>query len=626
MQFDNSWEEARERVREAADIVQVIGEHVRLRRAGANFIGLCPFHGEKTPSFSVNPQRQHYKCFGCGESGDVFSFLMKYQNMSYPDALKELARQHQISLPEPKLNEAEQEQRRRRGLLHAVNQKAVSLYHEFLLRSPQAEAARQYLAQRGVPQEFIGKYQLGFAPESWDFITSKLTAEFAAEAVEQAGLIVRRNSGKGCYDRFRSRVMFPILDHSGRVCAFGGRVLGDGQPKYMNSPESPVFEKGRILFGLHQHREAIRKSRRAVIVEGNFDLLLLDVHGISGTVAPLGTALTKEHVRALRGICDEAVLLFDGDAAGMRAARRSVPIFLAEGLEAKAALLPTGHDPDSFVREHGADQLRQLLDKVAPLPEFIYDALAQEHGFSLTGKSRIMAELAELVKLTPDRAQKELMAAHWAGKLGVSPEHFLPVAPPEPPAELTAAQQPPLPDFVPDDEQAPPPVFEENAPLSAPEQRLLYVLICYPEHFSALIAEGLLDCMSSFAVPVREVVAAMQSLAKTGPFTAEQLLSALPDGEARRLLVQLLRQGADNASQQLRELSELHSAAEVSGDGEYKILDDLLAWLRVRKKRQIEADLLRQQEQAARSGNERLVRELQLKRMSLRQETADFQC
>uniref|UniRef100_UPI004055B6D8 DNA primase n=1 Tax=Candidatus Electronema sp. TaxID=2698783 RepID=UPI004055B6D8 len=620
MQHSDSWEEVRERVRAAADIVQVIGEHVQLRRAGANFTGLCPFHGEKTPSFSVNPQRQHYKCFGCGESGDVFSFLMKYQNLSYVDALNELARRHHISLPEPKLNEAEQERRRRRELLFAVNQEAARFYHETLLSAPQADAARKYLAQRGVPHEFVVKYQLGYAPDAWDFLASRLTAQFGAEAVEQAGLIVRRNSGKGCYDRFRSRVMFPILDHGGRVCAFGGRILGDGQPKYMNSPESPVFEKGRILFGLHQHREALRSTRRAVIVEGNFDLLLLDVHGIGNTAAPLGTALTKEHVRALRGLCDEAVLLFDGDAAGMRAARRSVPIFLTEGLAAKAALLPAGHDPDSFVREQGADALRQLIDRAEPLPEFVYDELVKEHGLTLAGKSKIMKELAELMRLVPDRAQRELMAGHFAGKLGVAAAYFLSIElPPEP--RLTE-MEPPL-DFGPAEEYAAP-AAEEAAPLSALEQKLLYILACYPEHFSALIEEGLLDCMNAFAPPVQEIVAAMRILAEKGQLAPEQLLSALPDGAARRQIVSLLRQGAGSASRQLQELAELHSGADDFGnEDEYKILDSLRTWFRARKKntindkllrlrinadllqQQINTDMLRQQNLAVRTAYER---------------------
>ncbi|WP_420208790.1 DNA primase [Candidatus Electronema sp. JC] len=590
MKCNDSWEEARERVREAADIVQVIGEHVQLRRAGANFTGLCPFHGEKTPSFFVNQQRQSFSCFGCGESGDVFSFLMKYQNMSYPDALKELARRHQISLPEPKLNEAEQERRRRRELLYTVNQEAASIYHGFLLKAPQAEAARQYLAKRGVPQEFVLKYQLGYAPDEWDFISSQLAAKFGAEAVEQAGISVRRSSGKGAYDRFRGRIMFPITDHSGRVCAFGGRVLGDGQPKYMNSPESLIFEKSRILFGLHQHREAIRKSRQTVIVEGNFDLLLLDVHGISNAAAPLGTALTKEHVRALRSLCDEAVLLFDGDAAGLRAARRSVPIFLSERLEAKAALLPAGHDPDSFVREQGADAVRQLLDTAAPLPEFIFDALTKEHGLTLSGKNKIMAELGELLKLTSDRAQRELMAAHFAGKLGVSAEHFLP-APPLPEQQ----EMPPLPDFIPEEEYAAPAEVEEAAPLSAQQQQLLHFLVFYPEHFQTLAEGGLLDYLPFCAPPVRDAVSAMQRLAAAGPFAPEQLLAALADSPARRLIAALLQQGGADDDENQTQCAEM------------------LCWLRRAKDEQESAALQRQLWLAEQQGEKWLVEELRMK-------------
>lgn len=599
MTLNDSWDEARERVRAAADIVQVIGEHVRLRRAGTNFTGLCPFHGEKTPSFIVNPQRQSYKCFGCGESGDVFSFLMKYQHLSYPDSLKELARRHQISLPEPKLNAVEQEQRQRRELLATVNQAAAQLYHDCLCTAPQAEAARQYLAQRGVPQDFISTYQLGYAPAAWDFISSRLAARFSLEVVEQAGLAVRKNSGTGSYDRFRDRVMFPISDHSGRICAFGGRLLNDGQPKYMNSPESPIFEKGQILFGLYQHREVIRQSRVAVLVEGNFDLLLLDVHGINNTVAPLGTALTKEHVRSLRRVCNEVVLLFDGDTAGLRAARRAVPIFLSERLEAKAALLPAGYDPDSFVREHGAAAVKQLLDAAAPLPEFIFDALVQEHGLTLSGKSKIMAELNELVQLSPDKMQRELMAAHFADKLGIRRAGRMP----SPPLE-EQGMEPPLPETVPE-EGYPEPVLEKAAPLAAHEQQLLRFLVFYPEHFQALAKGGLLEYLPFCAPPVREAVSAMQQLAGGGSFAPEQLLTVLAESQVRRLVAGLLQQGSDT---------------ETLGDEEQSqaLCLEMLAWLRREKGKQERAALQRQLVQAEQQGKKELVEQLQAEIYKLR--------
>jgi DNA primase len=425
-------EQKKEEIRTAADIVEVIGEHVQLKKAGANYTGFCPFHSEKTPSFTVFPQTKTFKCFGCGESGDVFAFLMKQRSVSFPEAMRELADRCGIEMPSPQPTEEDQ----RRDLLHQINAEAARLFHEHLTGSPEGEAARQYLAQRGVPQELIARYQLGYAPDGWEFISSRLLKQFPADAVKQAGLIGRKNSGKGFYDRFRRRIMFPIMDAGGKVCGFSGRVLDDKQPKYLNSPESPVFKKGSLLFGLHQHRQEIRQSSRAVIVEGNFDLLTLAAQGIGNAVAPLGTALTAEQVRLLHGYCKEAVLLFDGDEAGMKAAKRSVPLFLAEGMEGKAALLPAGHDPDSFIRAQGAAAAQELIGTAQELPEFVFDALVKEHGSTLAGKNRIMPELAKLVKLTTDRAQKELTAAHWAGQLGISPELLLAEA-----EKLGAAEQ-----------------------------------------------------------------------------------------------------------------------------------------------------------------------------------------
>lgn len=415
-------DQKKEEIRNAADIVQVISEHVQLKKTGANFTGFCPFHSEKTPSFTVYPQTQTFHCFGCEERGDVFAFVMKQRSLSFPEAMQELADRYGIELSSRQPTEAEQ----RQDLLHQINAEAAKLFHEHLTDSPEGEAARQYLAQRGMPQELIARYQLGYAPDGWEFISSRLLKRFPADAVKQAGLIRQKKNGKGFYDSFRRRIMFPIMDAGGKVCGFSGRVLDDAEPKYLNSPESPIFSKGRLLFGLHQHGQAIRQSRRAVIVEGNFDLLTLAAQGISNVVAPLGTALTAEQVRLLRSYCKEAVLLFDGDEAGMKAAKRAVPLFLAERMEGKAALLLAGHDPDSFIREHGAAAMQELISKAQTLPEFVFNALVKEHGSTLAGKNRIMAELAELVKLAPEQAQKELMAAHWAGQLGIRPELLLP--------------------------------------------------------------------------------------------------------------------------------------------------------------------------------------------------------
>ncbi|PIP42852.1 MAG: DNA primase, partial [Deltaproteobacteria bacterium CG23_combo_of_CG06-09_8_20_14_all_60_8] len=304
-------------VKEAADIVTVIGEHVQLKRSGANLKGVCPFHAEKTPSFMVQPERQTFHCFGCGEGGDVFTFVMKYHNLTFPEALQELAQRFNVTLPERAGGGGQdQEQAQKRQALLDANEQAAILYHRLLLEAPEAADARAYLAKRGVPAELAERFRLGYAPNRWDFLVKALpTAGLDLEMALAAGLIVKKEHG-GFYDRFRDRVQFPILNLSGQIVGFGGRILGDGQPKYLNSPESPVFEKGRVLFGLYQNREAVRQARRCLLVEGNFDLLALLAHGFANAAAPLGTALTPAHIRTLKGYCDETILLFDGDTAG----------------------------------------------------------------------------------------------------------------------------------------------------------------------------------------------------------------------------------------------------------------------------------------------------------------------
>ncbi len=421
-------DEIKNRVREAADIVQVIGEHVDLKKTGVRYTGLCPFHAEKTPSFSVNPQGQFFHCFGCGESGDVFSFVMKHGNLTFPEALKELARRYRIDLPEPELSESDRKRVRERELLYRVNEEAARIYESCLFDEPEGKTAREYLLERGVDEAAARAFRLGYVPPpevaGWSFVINRLQAtRLPMVAVEKAGLAVRKERG-GYYDRFRDRVLFPILDMTGRVVAFGGRILGEGRPKYMNSPESPVFDKSRLLFGLYQNREAIRARRRAIVVEGNFDLLLLVAGGVSNVVAPLGTSLTRSHIRSLRGYCDEVVLLFDGDSAGLKAAMRSIPFFLAEQVDARVAVLPDGHDPDTYVRAEGAEGIEVLVEQAAPLAEFVFDYLAQQHGTTLQGKNRIVAELRRIVATGTDPVQKSLMKAHFSQMLGISPDRF----------------------------------------------------------------------------------------------------------------------------------------------------------------------------------------------------------
>lgn len=512
-----------QRVKEAADIVAVIGEHVSLRRAGVNLKGLCPFHSEKTPSFTVRPDRQTYHCFGCGEGGDIFSFMMQYHRMSFAEALKELARRYNVPLPEDGSATEELAKAKQREALHAANEKAASLYHDQLLHSREAEPARRYLAERGIPAEFIGRFQLGYAPEQWDFLAKALTREKITPAIAtEAGLLVAKERG-GHYDRFRQRILFPIIGLTGRVAGFGGRILGEGTPKYLNSPESPIFDKGRTLFGLHQNREAIRKSRKCLVVEGNFDLLSLVVHGVENVVAPLGTALTANHVRTLRGYCDEAYLLFDGDAAGLKAAMRAVPLFLGEQLSAKVVVLPEGHDPDTFVRAHGAEGLAALLEKAQSLPEFVFEALARQHGLEVEGKSRIVSELRTITAAISDRdLQRTLFASHFARKLGLPPEVLLGTEPAAKPARAVPAG---------------PTARPKARNLTKNEEKLFGFLLVHPECIADFLAAGLADSISSeFG---HEILEALQKAPATtaGPEHLLDLIQGPEKSSLSRLLV-----------------------------------------------------------------------------------------
>ena len=577
-------EEVKNQVREAADIVQVIGEYVELKKAGARFTGLCPFHAEKTPSFSVNPQSQFFHCFGCGESGDVFSFLMKYSRLTFPEALKELARRYQIDLPEQQLTDAEKQRLREREMLYRVNEEAARIYQQYLAESPEGAKARDYLRGRGVPPEQTSAFRLGYAPApetgGWSFLTSRLQALRIDPAdIERAGLAVKNDRG-GHYDRFRDRVLFPILDLTGRVVAFGGRILGDGQPKYMNSPESLVFDKGRLLFGLYQHREEIRTRRLAIVVEGNFDLLMLAAHGIGNVVAPLGTALTGSHVRTLRGYCDEVVLLFDGDSAGLKAAMRSIPLFLAEQVDARIGVLPQGHDPDSFVRAEGAEGIARLVTGARPLAEFVFDDLVRRHGLTLQGKNHIVGELRQIVAAGRDQVQRSLMIAHFSEMLGIAPAQFE--------AGLPAPVKPVLRPAAPSRQGL------RELPLK--QRQLVDFLIFYPEFAGELIASGVEELVT--CDEVREILSCLKRLAGPGSCSSEQLLAALSETSGVRQYV-----------------AELLIAGSQAEEGEHaqgarRMCDELLRWLRTELRQKESADLMRRINEAQHAGDTEVLMSL----------------
>ncbi len=555
------------RIKEQADIVQVIGECVELKRAGVRFLGRCPFHNEKTPSFSVHPGHQFFHCFGCGASGDVFEFQMKYHNLDFPTAMKELARRYNVEIPERPQSSEEREKSRKRTAMYAVNEKAVAIFRKTLLSSAQAKAAREYLVERQIPMDIQERFALGYAPSpdtaGWNFLGSQLDKDEQQAAIE-AGLLVEKEKG-GTYDRFRDRILFPIYDRRGRVIGFGGRIIGEGQPKYMNSPESLVFNKSASLLGLYQQGDEIRRRKQAILVEGNFDLVSLVVHGCPNVVAPLGTALTTQQLKMLKGYADECVLLFDGDTAGIKAAMRSVPLFLSEQVAGKVALLPSGHDPDTFIQEEGLDALNELLDQARPLPEFTLKQLVDEHGTTLDGKRKIIADLQPLIKAASSKLQRSLMLSHFSETIGISVEDL-------------AASMPRV------DESPPPPVEYEKSrpqekltPMSASQTRLVSHMVLYPASLEELVKAGLRECLCGTIGEV--LLLQLQALLKqSGDVEPEELLEMLPKG-GERVLVSGILLGSSSASTGL------------SYQGTNEELQEILLWIEKDRLEQESKDL-----------------------------------
>ncbi len=358
------------------DIVSVVERYVPLRRAGANYVACCPFHNEKTPSFSVSPVKQFYHCFGCGAHGTAISFVMEYQGMGFVEAVKELAQSVGMTVPEERQETGRERERKAQvESLTEVMQRAARFYREALKHS---EVAIDYLKQRGLTGEIAARFGVGYAPEGWQNLESVFDDYPSSKNLAEAGLVIDNEKGRR-YDRFRDRIMFPILDQKGAVIGFGGRVLAQGEPKYLNSPETPLFEKGRELYGLFQARQAIRAAGRVLVVEGYMDVVALAQHGVGYAVATLGTATTPVHVQKLLRQADDVVFCFDGDAAGRKAAWRALENSLelvADDKRLSFLFLPQDEDPDSYIRRQGKEAFEALLNEAVPLSEFLLRELA----------------------------------------------------------------------------------------------------------------------------------------------------------------------------------------------------------------------------------------------------------
>lgn len=417
-----------QQIRDTIDIVDVVSRYVTLSKIGQNYRGLCPFHNEKSPSFTVNTTRQMFYCFGCGTGGDVFSFLMSRERFGFVEAVTELAQQASIEIPQssfPRSPSFSSDQRKSLEQLHAL---ANSRFQKNLHDSAQGQPALTYLQERGLTMDTLKEFGVGLALSSWDDLTHHLLHNGAkAEDLVQSGLVVAKEGRDpqstkrdGHYDRFRSRVMVPIMDLRGNVIAFGGRILEDGTPKYLNSPETPIFNKGRCLFGLDRARDAASQLNTLLVVEGYFDVMVLHQFGIHHAVAPLGTALTADHVALLRRFVKNVVLMFDGDAAGLKATLRTLDIFVNSGVTVKVVRLPSGEDPDSFVRANGAEQLLALQEQAHSLVEFaVEQCLEGATQASIEERTRRVDEVLRILAKVSHPIEKEEYYKQVAERLGI---------------------------------------------------------------------------------------------------------------------------------------------------------------------------------------------------------------
>jgi len=415
----------RERIRAASDIVDIIGSYLPLKRAGANFTALCPFHKEKTPSFNVNPHKQIFHCFGCHKGGDVFTFVKEYENIGFMDAIRRLAERAKIPI-ELDQNPVEQQSRHLKDQLLQLHEQIAQRWQNCLLNEAAGQTARDYLAKRGVSAEAVKMFRLGAAPDLWDdTVNWAKSKEHDLTLVEKAGLILSKEGGEHFYDRFRGRLMFPICDEQGRVIGFSGRVLSGNEKtaKYVNSPETPIFTKSRVFFGLDKSKRAILDAGFAIVCEGQLDLIACFMGGVQNIVAPQGTAFTEQHARIIKRYVDEVVLCFYSDEAGQNAAVRSLDHLLASGLAVRVAVVPAPHDPDSFIKANGGEAFRQLVENAEGFFDYYLNRLCKlDDANSDKGRNAILRGMAEAVHKTGNVVLVDKYAQKTALRLGVSPE------------------------------------------------------------------------------------------------------------------------------------------------------------------------------------------------------------
>jgi len=504
-----------EEIKNRVGIVDLVSEYVTLKKAGRNFVGLCPFHTEKTPSFSVNPEKQIFYCFGCGEGGDVFAFLMKLNGTSFAEAARYLAKKAGITLPVRKMTGEEKSRETEKEKLHRINAIAAQFFSS-QLSSERGRSARDYLATRKMGDAIVGAFHMGYAPEGWNNLTVYLEGRRVPLGLaEKAGLIISKDTG-GYYDRFRGRVIFPIEDLSGRVVAFGGRAIGDDTPKYLNSPESPVYTKGRILYGISRTKDAIRNRDYAVLVEGYIDLLSLWNAGVGNVVATLGTALTREQVTLLRRFTRNVVVIFDPDEAGRHAVERSLKLFLEESMHARVVILPEGYDPDDYVGEYGASALEETISRAPMMVDYYIDAVMGGGG-TLENDLDAVRDSIPFISTIGDPIERNLFIKRVSERLGIDQKLLKERVEKASPGRKTA-----------------PPPRKGAGKVDMVELNLIYMMMEYPEKISVVAEEGVLEYFGS------EVLRRLGQVIAEDRGDANSLVNDLEDGPVRERLMQLM--------------------------------------------------------------------------------------
>ncbi|MGD0411705.1 MAG: DNA primase [Verrucomicrobiota bacterium] len=520
----------KEQIRAANDIVDVIGGYIPLKRAGANFVALCPFHKEKSPSFNVSPQRQFFHCFGCHKGGDVFTFVREYENIDFMDAVRRLAERARIPL-EMESPGGQPQSRHLKDQLLQIHEQITQRWQTALAGDPAAQGARDYLAKRGVSAEAVQLFRLGCAPDLWDdTVNWAKSKHFDAAMVEQAGLILRKEGSGHYYDRFRGRLIFPICDEQGRVIGFSGRVLsGDEKTaKYVNSPESPIFTKGRVMFGLDKSKRAILEARCAVVCEGQLDLIACFMAGVKNIVAPQGTALTADHARVLKRYAEEVVLCFDSDNAGQNAAVRSLDSLLASGLAVRVASIPAPHDPDSYIHEYGGTAFAEIIRDARGFFDYYLDRLCGSNDLAADrGRRAVVQAMSEAVHKTGSAVLLDTYAQKTALRLGVSAESVRQEFKKAPRSSAAAREEPPESEAV-------------DIPRPSPQEAGLLRLLLENDSFVEWIA-AYMDLEWLAHPVVREIVTARLRLeeAHSWPGVAAWL-SEMDNPGWRNLITELL--------------------------------------------------------------------------------------